>query len=176
MRMGFLSSGIFWGAVVIIVGVSMLIKAVFNIDIPVLRVLFGLIVIWFGISLMTGWHGCKTANTVVFSECEVSAKDIKGDYSVVFGKGTLDLSGVDIKEKSVNAKIDTVFGDTYIIIDPHMPVKVQVDSAFASAIMPDKNMVSFGTMNYTSPAYKEGANCLYIKADVVFGSLRIVNK
>jgi predicted membrane protein len=177
MKMGFLSSGVFWGAVIVLLGISMLLKAVFHIDVPVFRIIFGLIIIWFGISLMTGWHGYASANTVVFSNLEVFPKEnLKEGYSVVFGSARVDLSGADIKEKTVNVKLDTVFGETVIVVDKNMPIKVQVDSVFSGVRMPDGNTVAMGSMGYTSPGYKEGMNCLNIKADVVFGSLRIVGK
>lgn len=177
MKMGFLSSGIFWGAVIVIFGISILLKAVLHIDIPVFRILVGLIIIYFGLKVITGWHGISSSNAVVFSNLDISAKEnIKGDYSVVFGKSVIDLSGTDIKDNTVTARVDTVFGDTTIFVDRNMPLKVQAEAVFSGVKMPDGNEVSMGNLTYRSPSYKEGTNCLKIKADTVFGSLKIINK
>jgi predicted membrane protein len=176
MKMSFLSSGIFWGAVLVLFGISVLLKAVFHIDIPVFRILVGLIIIYFGLKVLTGWHGFSSVNSAVFSDCSIAPGDIKGDYSVVFAKGTMDLSNADIKNKSVTVRVHTVFGDTTIYVDKNMPVKVQAEAVFSGVKMADGNLVSIGDLTYLSLSYKEGGNCLIIKSDTVFGSLKIVNK
>ncbi len=175
--MSFLSSGVFWGAVLVIFGISILLKAVLHIDIPVFRILVGLIIIYFGLKVITGWHGFSSSNSAVFSNVEISSREsIKGDYSVVFGKGVIDLSGADIKDNTVTARVDTVFSDTTVFVDKNMPIKIQAESVFSGVKMPDGNEVSMGNLTYRSPSYKDGANCLKIKADTVFGSLKIINK
>jgi predicted membrane protein len=176
MKMSFLSSGVFWGAVLVLFGISVLLKAVFHIDVPVFRILVGLVIIYFGLKVLTGWRGFSSPNTVVFSDCSVSPKEIKGDYSVVFARGYMDLSNADIKDKSVTVRVHTVFGETTILVDKNMPVKVQAEAVFSGVKMADGNVLSIGNLTYLSPSYKEGDNCLIIKSDSVFVSLKIVNK
>ena len=174
--MGFLSSGLFWGAVLVIFGISILLKAVLHVDIPVFRILAGLIIIYVGLKVITGWHGCVTSNAAVFSEYSVASKDLKGDYSVVFGKGTIDMTGADIKDKTMTIRIDTVFGETTVLVDKNIPLKVQADAVFSGVKMPNGDAASIGSLAYTSPEYRQGENCLIIKADTVFGALKIINK
>ena len=45
MKMGFLFSGVFWGGVLVLLGISIIIKVVFHIDIPVFRVVVALVLI-----------------------------------------------------------------------------------------------------------------------------------
>ena len=77
ITMGFLSSGIFWGTIVVIFGISMLLKAVFHIDLPVFRILLGLIVIYFGLRLITGWHGCSAETSASFFRNQSSVTKFK---------------------------------------------------------------------------------------------------
>ena len=52
--MRFLSSGIFWGFIIILFGIVILIKTVFHINIPFFRILIGILIILFGISFIVG--------------------------------------------------------------------------------------------------------------------------
>jgi len=174
--MGFLSSGIFWGTIVVIFGISMLLKAVFHIDLPVFRILLGLIVIYFGLRLITGWHGCSAETSASFSETKAASQNLKGEYNVAFGKSTIDLSDTDLSGGGRTLKLGTTFGETVILVDKNTPIDMHVDSIFSGVNMPDGNTAAMGSLVYRSPAYKEGNNCLNIKADVIFGSLRIVTK
>jgi predicted membrane protein len=175
--MGLLTSNIFWGTVVVIFGISILLKTIFHIDLPVFRILLGLFIIYIGVRMLAGWNnGFSASKSAVFSETKINAAGQKGDYSVVFGKGTVDLTGIDVKEKSVKTDVHTVFGETTLIVDQAIPMKIVIDAVFAGAVTPDGNTVSMGTVTYKTKAYREGATSLDIKADVVFGAMKIINK
>lgn len=178
MKMDFMTSGMFWGVVVILFGLSMLINAIFHVDIPFFRILFGLIVIYWGFCLITG-NSCKWRTgrgTAVFTESTVAANETDREFSVVFGKNTVDLTTLKLADKNTRVETNTVFGDTILIVDPSIPTRIMVSTAFAHATLPNGNENSFGEMQYTTKEYKEGANSLHIEANVVFGNLRVVNK
>jgi len=176
--MDFIFSSVFWGIVVVLFGLSIIAKAVFHLNIPVFSILLGIFFIYLGISFITGWkiHGSAGAKTV-FAEAEVSASPGEdNDYSVVFGRSVVDLSGLKVTDKVVKVKSDTVFGETVILVDPGTPLVLMVDAAFAGASAPDGSVISFGEKTYTTKAYKEGSPHIKVKADVVFGSLKIEEK
>jgi hypothetical protein len=52
-------------------------------------------------------------------------------------------------------------------------VQIRMSSAFGSVRAPDGATVSFGDRTWSSPAYRDGAPALRIKAAAVFGSLAI---
>ncbi len=54
MKMGFLASGVFWGSVIILFGISIILNSVFGISIPVFKIVLALILIYFGISILAG--------------------------------------------------------------------------------------------------------------------------
>jgi hypothetical protein len=52
MTTNFLSSGAFWGVVIVLVGVGLILREVFHIQFPFLRLLFGLLLIYWGVKII----------------------------------------------------------------------------------------------------------------------------
>lgn len=176
MRAGcFFFSGVFWGVLLILLGVSLLLKILFNISIPIFRIAFALLLIYLGIKILLGGHGIeKRKNTVLFNDARIEYSDAFDEYNVVFGKGVIDLSNISLGNRTIEVKVNTVFGEGAIKINPTLPTEILVNSAFAGARMPDGNTISFGNYTYKSKNFKEGENHLKITSNVVFGSLKII--
>jgi predicted membrane protein len=176
--MSFLFSGIFWGVVVVILGVIIIINAVFGTRIPIFPLLFGLFLIWLGVRVMTGPSHRKTPQQAIFEEKKIETDSTSGKYDVVFGKGMIDLTGYKLKEGITRIEINTIFGSSEIKIDSAMPIKIRASSAFGSARMPDKSMVGFGENTYRSEVLKQTdtKNYLLIELHVVFGSAEVYAK
>ena len=166
-----LFSGVFWGIVLIFAGISVLVKVFFNIDIPVFRVIFGLFVIALGLSILLGRPVFKTGNHEFHYTSEAGVKD---EYNVIFGKGITDLSTLSAGAGTI--EVNTIFGDNTLVINPAQPVHIRVESVFAGAVMPDGNTTAFGTYHYRTKKAATAKDALYIKATVVFGSLRVAEK
>ena len=176
--MCFLFSGLFWGLILILLGLSVIIQVVFHIHIPFFRILFAIILIYWGISLLTGGRICHHSSKSSFcvTDSTIASSDIKSDYNVLFGKEYIDLSNPDLAAKNTNVRVNTVFGSVTIKIDPQVPTIIEVSSAFAGAQLPDKNTISFGNYTYKTKSYSRDINRLKIDARVVFGEFRIVEK
>ncbi len=175
--MGFIFSGVFWGAIIVIIGISIILNVIFGIHIPLFRIVFALFLIWLGITLLTGgsfWS--KDKNKVIFEEKRIDAIKKGNRYDVIFGKGVIDLSNVVLEEKVFKVEINTVFASNTIEIDSMMPAKIIVNSVFAGARMPDGNTIAFGQYTYKSDSLKEDTSYLQVQANVVFGGLQIINK
>lgn len=178
MHMGFLFSQAFWGIFLIIIGCTLVLKVLFHIDIPLMRIFLAVLLVYLGISIIAGGgFGFKRPhNTVLFEDSQVNPTGSFDKYNVVFGRGEFDLSGISIANGTVTAEVNTVFGTALLKLDSQLPVKVIVNSAFAEARVPDGNSVVFGNQTYTSSTFKPDQNYLLITVNVVFGSLEIVNK
>ena len=175
--MGFIFSGVFWGAIIVIIGLSIILNVVFGVRIPLFRIVFALFLIWLGITLLTGgsfWS--KDKNKAVFEEKRIDVIKKESKYDIVFGKGIIDLSKVVLEDKIFNVEVNTVFASGTIEIDSNMPAKIIVNSVFAGARMPDGNTIAFGQYTYKSDSLKEETSYLKVQANVVFGSLQIINK
>ena len=176
MRACALTWGVVFGTLLILLGLSIILRAVFGINIPLFRIAFALLIIYLGIRVLMGGHFCRMpSHSAVFSDVNIQATSKTGEYNVVFGRGVIDLSKVDLSQGSRKAKVSTVFGTGIIKIAPDQPVKIESDAVFASARFPDGNVISFGKYVYTTPSYREDTSSLTIKADVVFGELKIEN-
>lgn len=175
MKMGFLSAGFFWGAVLVLMGLSVLLKAVFNIDLPVFRVLVGVLFILFGLRILTGGHDGNDCLRYVPPKGGVVAPDAKGfEYNVIFGKGVIDLTGVEVKDRTVELKANTIFGSSTVRLKAKTPALVKVNTAFGSAQVPGGNATALGSLLYKTPAYQEGKPCLALEVNAVFGSSDLV--
>jgi predicted membrane protein len=175
MKMG---AGLFWGIILIVIGLSIIFKVFF--DISILRIVFAIVIILFGIKILIGkpkvfyHHG---ENQVLFGERSYKASSVEQtEYNTIFGKSVYDFR--DIKNLSPGKnklEVNTIFGSTELIVPDSIPVRIKADAAFAAARMPNGNSVAFGTVNYNSNNADTSKDYLYIEANVVFGDLKVRN-
>lgn len=180
MRIGFLFTQTFWGVVLILFGISAILRS-FNINIPFFRIFIALFFIYFGVSLMIGgptFHrSYRDGSTAIFSNTKITAQDITEDeFSIIFGSGELDLRNLEA-DQIRNIEINVIFGSGALIIDRDQLAEINVSSAFGSAKMPDGNNISFGEYSYRSPALEtEDRPDLIVDGSVVFGELTVVER
>ena len=176
MKMGFLFSGIFWGVVVVVMGLLLILKAM-GVHIPVGKIFFGLLFVYIGISMIFwSFGGCRSKNKMMFNDYKIEADGKQQDYNIMFGRGDIDLSKIAVKEKDVNIKMSVVFAEGNMFLNPEVPAKVRITSAFGGAVAPDGTNIAFGEYIYKNSKYKEGASALLVDVKVVFGGGKITEK
>jgi hypothetical protein len=189
--MDFLFSGLFWGIILILCGISVIVRIVFNIHIPIFRIVLALILIYFGIRVLVGgnwicshknwccssgnWN-CSTGNGTVFGSSAMSVMSGKSEYKVVFGSAAIDATA-EVSGESERISIKTVFGASKLTIASSVSTIIHVSTAFGETRLPDGNSVSFGESTYKNAAAKEGKMPMReIEVRVVFGSFVVVEK
>lgn len=175
--MGLIFTGVFWGVILILIGLGVIINVVFGIKIPIFRTIFALFLIYIGIQMLTGisvWNKSKKA--AVFEEKTIEVTTASDKYDVIFGKGEIDLSGIEPKDQNVRVDINTVFGGSVIKINPALPTKIIASAVFGGAHLPDGNVVAFGQYTYKTENFKSAEKHLLIYASVVFGGMEFVTK
>lgn len=176
-----MTSGLIWGIIIIFIGLSIIIKVVFNVNFPILKILIGLFFIYLGLKIIfdipnLGSFG-KSGNNVMFGERRINhLSGNNNNFNVMFGKTTLDLRDIELKYRVTKVELNTIFGGSEIILNKNTPVKIKLDAAFGGANLPDRNIGGFGTSIYTSDNLNENENYLYIKGSVIFGGLDIMFK
>ena len=176
MKMG---SSLFWGILLILIGLSLVVKIVFNIDFPIFKIVIAFIFIYIGLRIMFGnsfrfISEHKTKTDVVFGESKFTKVEDGMEYNVVFSKGNFDFRDVVLKQEGpTKIKISTVFGGAHIILNKDMPVQIKVNAAFAGAHLPDGTTESFGSTIYSSDSLDLSKPHLEIFADVVFGGIQV---
>lgn len=175
-----MGAAIFWGSILILIGISLLIKVVFNVDFPIFKILVAFLFFFIGIRILLGSFGVFNFHTgpndVVFGEKYYSAPFEHSEYNVIFSKGIFDFRNVDLSQGTQNYKISTVFGSSQIKISDSIPVKINADAVFAGAELPDGNTAVFGNSSYTSQNFKSDSAHLYIKVDCVFGGVQVLRE
>jgi len=175
MKMVSLVDGIFWGVLLIVVGVWFLVRRYIPFHIPLFRVIIAVILVYIGIRVLVHGPVFHDRNTMVFSESSLQWSPSHGrDYNVLFSSGTVDLSGVELSGGTVRTEVNVVFGSGTLRLNPAMPVRVNMSSAFGTVEAPGGRSIAFGDSVYTTPAYKDGAPALEVHATAVFGRLQIL--
>ncbi len=172
MRLYF-SGGIFWGSMLIIVGILLLIKNYTNISIPIFRIIFGLFFIYLGFNILFGWFNKSKGSAVIFNDKEFKVTELKDEYNVVFGRSVIDLRDIEIPDTTKYIQVDVVFGEGIIKLNKNTPVLVKLSTAFGAADAPGRSVAFLGDNIYKTESYKEGENCIKIKAEAVFGHIQI---
>lgn len=177
MKAGFIFSEAFWGVVLIILGVSAILKSVFHINLPLFRIALSFFLIYIGVSLLfNGFHIKTDKNTVLFDHQRIEFSPSFAEYNIIFSSGWVDLSKSSPSQISEEKEVNIIFSRGEIIVDPELPVKIEIEAAFAGVRLPDGNSLAFGDYTYLSKSYKEGEDHLLIKASVVFGALEVTEE
>ena len=174
-----MSTSLFWGIVLIIIGLSLILKIVFNIEFSIFRVLFAFFLIYFGIKLFIGkdftlFPDANKDNQVLFSEKTIKTVENSKEYNVIFAGSKFDLREMSFPDSlTLRIKINTVFGGSQILVNPNVPIQVNSNTVFAGTKMPDGNTSAFGSLNYETDTAKRGKAKLIIETNTVFGGLQI---
>ncbi len=170
---------LFWGLLLIVLGLALILRIVFNIDFPILKIFIAFVFIYFGIKILFGSFGTNFSfhkggeKDIIFGEKKFSNFEENGEYNTVFGKSTFDFRGYDLKGETKRLKLSTVFGGTVIKLDKDLPVRIRVESAFAGADLPNGNSAVFGSTSYESPGFNPDQPFLDLKLEVVFGGVEV---
>lgn len=158
----------FWGIFLILVGVVFLLKQIFKIDIPVFRTIAGILFIYIGLTIMFGGSISGSKSSVVFGNRNIYVTELKNEYNIIFGSGTIDLSDVVISgDKRI--KINTIFSTSKIIINKNQPISIKSNAAFSSATMPNNLSHYFGNSTYMNNS-ENGSGHLEIELNTVFAN------
>ncbi|MGB4640371.1 MAG: hypothetical protein WBH95_10405 [Caldicoprobacterales bacterium] len=161
----------FWGILLIGIGILLILKYQFKLNISMPRIIIGVLFIAMGVSALMGGFVVKNRSDMFFSDGKVEIVDPEKEYNVVFGNMVIDLSTISIDELRDNIQINTIFGNTLIKINPEIPTVIKISSAFGSGNTPDGSTIVFGDHTYRTG---EGTPALVIEANVVFGKIDIV--
>lgn len=175
--MGFFFGSVFWGIVLILAGASVILRSVFNIYIPVFRIVLAVIIIYFGVRMLLGHRvGYRDRSNIVFQERTVHLDGEQEEYNVIFGRGEIDLRDVVLQDAGGFMEINVIFGGADLIIDSEMPLKIKATTIFGDTKFPRGSSSPFGDTVYRSANYEEGAPHLTLETNVIFGSLRVIAK
>ena len=181
MKMGgFFFSGLFWGILLVLFGLSVIARSVLNIDLPLVRIFIAGVLILWGISIISGrpffrggrWdEGRQGSSTTVFSDTRYEEGQVRSEYNAIFGQSRVDLRTLEIPAEGIRIDANAIFGSLQIRLPDDRPVRVKADAAFGSVNLPDGQVAAFGDREWVRSAGSGGA--VEIDATGVFGSVQI---
>ncbi|MCX7756862.1 MAG: hypothetical protein N2166_00870 [candidate division WOR-3 bacterium] len=172
--MGHLCNALFWGTIIIIIGILIILNATLGIKLPIFRIFLGVLFLYLGLKIIVGTSAGRSYCRKASIYKEVSEKIDK--YDIVFSNQKLDFSGFKLKSGRNDIEINIAFGGGEIKINPTLPVKIKANVAFGSAHFPDGTTIGFGAYTYKTPSYEEDttSDYLFIKLNIAFGNATIV--
>jgi len=173
---------LFWASLLIIFGFSMLLGALFGINIPVFRIFSGIFLVYLGIQLIANWPARKERVTqpIYFGKRSIVIEPTMLQterplrYAVLFGIGHIDLSKIGeiaTEIRPVEMEVNTIFGSTKIILDKTIPTRVISSASFGTTTFPDDTEINFG--NYTYRIKDDENPQLILRTSTAFGKLDI---
>lgn len=165
---------IFFGVLLVLFGASLIVKVVFNVDIPVARIIIALFLIYLGIRIFVGKDlrirsHKENEYVTFFSQRKITDIENGREYTVVFGKAVMDLSEIiPADSQQISVKLNTIFGNSDILYNDTVPIKIKATTAFGGTKLPDGTTESFGTYEYNSGSTDHQA-VLSIETNTVFG-------
>lgn len=178
--MNIISSGVFWGVFLILIGLSIIVKILFNIDIPVFRIVIGLFLVYFGLQVIFGSNFLlrrRGRRTKIKSEHykEYNFQKRSNEYNVVFGRGEIDLTDRINLTSNEYVEINVVFGSALIYIDPKTPTQIEVTTVFGSADLPGRKSAAIGQEKYRTGDDTAG-KLLFIDISSVFAGVEVIER
>ena len=174
--MRFLSSGIFWGFIVILFGVGILLKSVFHVNIPFFKILIGIIVILFGVSIIFNAINSRRNNTV-FGEYNFNFGTIEKEYNIVFSKGVFDFTNFNFSNYNGEfIKINSAFSKSEIYLSRNFEYEIRANSVFGVVSLPNGESVSFGNIARLENAENSELKRINLHVSSVFSETKILYK
>ncbi|SRR6056297_307616 len=173
MRVGNLFGGTLLGIILILVGLSALLRS-YNIDIPFGRIIIGILIVYVGIVILFGGSLFNTdENIILFGDSNIKVVDlVEDEYNIIFGSGVIDLRDVNLDNINKEIEINTIFGSSEVLLDSTKAIRIKGSSVFGQLKLPNGNSVSFGDLNYNNISNQED-KVIYLKSSVVFGESKI---
>lgn len=179
------------GIAIVLFGIILLIRNVFNIHFPIFPTLFSLIVIAAGIFIVKKSFIVPEDNQTEFKEAKKEAEptfiqspeekpEVKPEYQaysnkqrVFFGSGVINLKN-QAKDKHIDIDAECMFGELKILIDPGTPISVNA-SVFAGTLkIPGAINNHSNNLSYMSPLYNPAQPGIQFNLRVSFGETSII--
>lgn len=154
------------GAALILFGLSIIVKVVFGIDIPLFRVFLAGLLIYWGICLITKPKEVQFGSnrTYVYTARTTDQEKFNKEYTIAFGGGKIDLTNIKESTLPVSIQVNVSFGQATILIDKNIPTAITAQSTFAHIQIADEDQdVNSVERFHTHPGMEEKVH-LFVQA------------
>lgn len=171
--------GILIGLLLILAGLSLVVKALFGVHFPVARTLLAVALLYAGIKLLianrTDGNNSRTKE-IVFGEAVIDrpSNEIQ-HYQILFGKAVFDFSSLtpDMLSSLTPLNIRVVFGGGFLILPAGFPAEIRYNLVFAGGHGPSPDHPFIGSRTLLLGRPDDTGRMWTIHVDVLFGGLHI---
>jgi predicted membrane protein len=178
--MDFMFTKMFWGVLIMLLGLYVVLNSVFKIHFPLFKLLLACALIFVGFRMLFSiFSGNSTssnaASHAIFSDSQQKVAELinNTEYETVFGKQKIDLREATFPTNKSQINFSCVFGSQIVKLPKNANVRVKASAVFGSVNLPNGGKVSFGDYTYTN-AENTLAPTIEISADCVFGNITFV--
>lgn len=132
-----------------------------------------MLVVLFGIFILFNGFGFQDSSNVVFREGTIRVSEVQNEYNIIFSSGIVDLSKVKIEDEVKKTKVNPIFAEGRVILNPNVPTLIKASSAFGELELPDRSSVIFNSQKFKIGDLSTDQGYLEIEANAVFGKLKI---
>jgi predicted membrane protein len=166
--------GYFMGIVFLVIGIVLLLNSIFNFNVHTFKLIVGIVIVLFGVFILFNGFSFQDSRNIVFREGIIRVSEVQDEYNIVFASGTVDLSKVKIENEVKKIKVNTIFADGKVILNPDVPTLIKASSAFGELELPDRSSVIFSSQKYKIGDISTNQGYLEIEANAVFGKLKFI--
>ncbi len=166
--------GMFMGIMLLVVGIILLLNSIFNFNINIFKLILGIIIVLFGVFVLINGFGFEDCRNIIFREGVIRVSKVQDEYNIIFASGTVDLSKVKLDDSVEKVKINAIFAEGKVILNPEVPSVIKASSAFGELEFPDKSSVIFSSKEYKIGEVSVNQGYLKIEANAVFGKLKFI--
>jgi len=166
--------GVFMGIMFLTVGIILLLNSFFNFNINMFKLTIGVVIVLFGVFILFNGFGFQDSRSIIFREGIIRVSEVQDEYNIIFASGTVDLSKVKIEDEVKKIKVNTIFAEGKVILNPDVPTLIKASSAFGELKLPDSSSVVFGSQKYRIGEISANQGYLEIEASAVFGALKFI--
>lgn len=168
-----LFSGLFWGILLMIGGVLFILRNYVNINIPIFRILFGLLLIYWGLSIIFGGFVHTDSHSAVFTGNQtLKLNEKNNEYNIIFGSGEIDLTDYNTLKRMKKIEVNAIFGQAIVIVPDNVTIRLDANAVFGEAKTPQKTSVFIGESNGIINQI-EGSDEVEMEVNAIFGSVEV---
>lgn len=174
--------GLLIGVTLLLIGLALVIKALFGVHFPILRTIVALGLLYAGIRILLA-RGSDTTSSihqeVVFSEALFTSLPAEfTKFQVFFGKAVFDFTALPVPElgRVYHMQVTTVFGGVFFVLPGHLPAEINYNLTFAGGQTPVPEHTFMGSRTIRLGAESGVEPQIRIDIDVVFGGLHIEHR
>jgi len=195
------SSGMVWGAILILIGVLFLFQNFDMLDIgDIISTFWPLILVAIGLKILYDRKSANEDDTIVEAEVvsdnveanisadKISKSNVFGDMNInitsnnfsggsvsnVFGDVRIDLSKAQVIDNNCKLYINGIFGSIYIKLPDGVQAKIKANTVAGEMSLKDESHDGlFGNLKTEDPGYASTAKRIFISSSIIFGSITI---